>query len=65
MLDIVLTSGHTSNQFNANQQPVIKPTNVEKCSHASVTDKTSHHSAIGGINKDTMTPVYPPHYHLQ
>ncbi|CAF4315283.1 unnamed protein product, partial [Adineta steineri] len=38
--------------------------NVEKCSHGSVMDTTSHQVAIGGINKDTMTPLYSPHYHL-
>jgi hypothetical protein len=61
----LLTSGYMSDQFYANQQPVMKPTNVEKCSHGSVMDETSHSPAIGGINKDTMTPVYSPHYHLQ
>jgi hypothetical protein len=61
----LLTSGYMSNQFTANNEPVIKPTNVEKCSHGSVMDATAHQVAIGGINKDTMTPMYSPHYHLQ
>ena len=61
----LLTSGYMSNQFDGNHQPIIKPTNVEKCSHGSVMDKTSYSPAIGGINKDSMTPVYSPHYHLQ
>jgi hypothetical protein len=61
----LLTSGYMSNQFNENNEPIIKPTNVEKCSHGSVMDTTSHQAAIGGINKDTMTPMYSPHYHLQ
>ncbi|CAF0768760.1 unnamed protein product [Adineta steineri] len=60
----LLTSGYMSNQFNINNEPIIKPTNVEKCSHGSVMDTTSHQVAIGGINKDTMTPLYSPHYHL-
>jgi hypothetical protein len=61
----LLTSGYMSNQFNENDEPIIKPTNVEKCSHGSVMDTTSHQVATGGINKDTMTPIYSPHYHLQ
>ncbi len=61
----LLTSGYMSNQFNANNEPVIKPTNVEKCSHGSVMDETAHSPAVGGINKDTMTPIYSPHYQLQ
>ena len=61
----ILTSGYMSNQFDANKEPVEKPINVKKCSHGSVMDKTSHQPAVGGINKDTMTPVYSPHYHLQ
>ena len=61
----LLTSGYMSNQFNAQDEPIIKPTSVVKCSHGSVMDKTSHQEAIGGINKDTMTPVYSPHFYLQ
>ncbi|CAF1359667.1 unnamed protein product [Adineta ricciae] len=60
----LLTSGYMSNQFNGKDEPVIKPTSVVKCSHGSVMDKTSHQEAIGGINKDTMTPVYSPHFYL-
>ena len=61
----ILTSGYMSHQFDGNGQPVTKPTNVDKCSHGSVMDKTAENPAIGGINKDSMTPVYSPHYYLQ
>ncbi|UJR24642.1 hypothetical protein I4U23_006016 [Adineta vaga] len=60
----LLTSGYMSNQFNEKEEPIIKPTNVEKCSHGSIMDKTSHQVAIGGINKDTLTPMYSPHFYL-
>ena len=61
----LLTSGYVSNEYNENDEPVVKPTNVAKCSHGSVMDKSAHEPPIGGINKDTMTSVYSPHYHLQ
>jgi hypothetical protein len=61
----LLTSGYMSNQFNGKHEPIIKSTNVEKCSHGSVMDTTSDQVPIDGINKDTMTPIYSPHYHLQ
>jgi hypothetical protein len=61
----LLTSGYMANQFTATNEPVLKPKNVGKCSHGSVMDTTAHEPAIGGINKDSMTPVYSPHYHLQ
>lgn len=61
----LLTSGYVAKQKNANGEPVTKPKNVEKCSHGSILDDSAHTSPIGGINKDTMTPVYSPHYHLQ
>ena len=56
----LLTSGYVSDQ-----ETTVKPTDVEKCSHGSVMDSTAHQTPVGGINKDTMTPVYSPHYHLQ
>ncbi|CAF4895787.1 unnamed protein product, partial [Rotaria magnacalcarata] len=49
----ILTSDYMPNQLNEKEEPVLKPTNVEKCSHGSVMDKTAHPSPIGGINKDT------------
>jgi len=61
----LLTSGYSVNQHNEDNEPIIKPTNVEKCSHGSVLDTSSHLPAIGGINKDTDTLVYSPHADLQ
>ncbi|CAF0980673.1 unnamed protein product, partial [Rotaria sordida] len=60
----LLTSGYSSNQHNENNDPVTKPINVEKCSHGSVMDLTSHQPAIGGINKDTIIPIYSPRFDL-
>jgi hypothetical protein len=61
----LLTSGYSVNQHNEDNEPILKPTNVEKCSHGSVLDTSSHLPAIGGINKDTVTPIYSPHFDLQ
>lgn len=61
----LLTSGYVAEQFDENRVPVTKPNNVEKCSHGSILDASSHSKPIGGINKDTMVPTYSPHFHLQ
>jgi hypothetical protein len=61
----ILTSGYSVNQHNEDNEPITKPTDVEKCSHGSVLDTSSHLPAIGGINKDTVTPIYSPHFDLQ
>ena len=61
----LLTSGFSVNQHNEDDEPISKPTHVEKCSHGSVMDTSSHLSAVGGINKDTVTPIYSPHFDLQ
>lgn len=57
----ILTSGYVS----AKGEKSTKPVDVDKCSHGSVMDATSYLPPVGGINKDTMTPTYSPHYHLQ
>ncbi len=61
----LLTSGYSVNQRNEDGEPIEKPTNVEKCSHGSVMDTSSHLPAIGGINKDTIIAIYSPHFDLQ
>ena len=61
----LLTSGFSINQHNEDNEPIFKPIDVEKCSHGSVMDTSSHRAAIGGINKDTVTPIYSPHFDLQ
>ncbi len=61
----LLTSGYSVNQHNEDNEPIEKPTNVEKCSHGSVMDTSSHLPAIGGINKDTIIAIYSPHFDLQ
>ncbi|CAF0810147.1 unnamed protein product [Adineta ricciae] len=60
----LLTSGYSVNQHNEDNEPIFKPTNVEKCSHGSVLDTSSHLPAIGGINKDTIISIYSPHFDL-
>ena len=61
----LLTSGYSVNQHNEDNQPITKPTNVEKCSHGSVFDTSSHVPAIGGINKDSYSLIFSPHSNLQ
>jgi acetolactate synthase small subunit len=46
-------------------QPVLKPTNVLKCSHGGIIDTTSNIPALGGINKDVKTSLLSPHYYHQ
>ncbi|CAF3744029.1 unnamed protein product [Rotaria sp. Silwood1] len=60
----LLTSGYAANDMNENNEIIEKPTNVEKCSHGSVLDDSSHIPAIGGINKDSYSLVYSPHADL-
>jgi len=61
----LLTSGYSVNQHNENNDPINKPINVEKCSHGSVSDSSSHIPAIGGINKDANSLIFSPHSNLQ
>ncbi|CAF1025796.1 unnamed protein product [Rotaria sordida] len=60
----LLTSGYTANGVSGNNEVIEKPTNVEKCSHGSVLDQSSHIPAIGGINKDSYSLVFSPHFDL-
>ncbi|CAM2714590.1 unnamed protein product [Rotaria socialis] len=60
----ILTSGYYANQYNEKKEPVLKPTNVAKCSHGSIIDTTAHQTPIGGINKDSTKPEYSPHYYF-
>ncbi|XP_042873278.1 von Willebrand factor A domain-containing protein 7-like [Penaeus japonicus] len=43
---------------------IPKPTTEGKCSHGGVLDDSSSVPAEGGINKDTASPCFSPHYHL-
>ncbi|CAF2153694.1 unnamed protein product [Rotaria magnacalcarata] len=60
----ILTSGYYATDVNENNELLQKPTNVGKCSHGSVLDKSSHIPAIGGINKDSYSLVYSPHANI-
>lgn len=61
----LLTSGYAANDVNEANELLEKPTNVEKCSHGSVLDNSSHIPAVGGINKDSYSLVFSPHSNLQ
>ncbi|XP_066988302.1 uncharacterized protein [Macrobrachium rosenbergii] len=43
---------------------VPKPTTGGKCSHGGVLDDTAGEAPVGGINKDTASPCFSPHYYL-
>lgn len=60
----IFTSGYYVDQ-SEDGKPVPKPTNVLKCSHGNILDKTSDIPALGGINKDMKTSVLSPHYYNQ
>ncbi|CAF3261285.1 unnamed protein product [Rotaria sp. Silwood2] len=60
----LLTSGYTGNGLSENNEVLEKPTNVEKCSHGGVLDESSHTPAVGGINKDSYSFVFSPHFDL-
>ena len=47
----IFTSGYYVGEVE-DGQPVVKPTNVLKCSHGSIIDTTGNIPAVGGINKD-------------
>ncbi|XP_017297416.1 von Willebrand factor A domain-containing protein 7 [Kryptolebias marmoratus] len=51
----LLTTGYFSNSPS-------KPKG--KCSHGGIMDSSRHHSARGGINKDSTSPLFSPHHHL-
>uniref|UniRef100_A0A3P8UVC1 von Willebrand factor A domain containing 7 n=1 Tax=Cynoglossus semilaevis TaxID=244447 RepID=A0A3P8UVC1_CYNSE len=37
---------------------------AKKCSHGGILDSSRHQGARGGINKDSTSPLFSPHYHL-
>ena len=61
----ILTSGYAGNDVSETNELLHKPTNVDKCSHGSVLDSSSHIPAIGGINKDSYSLVFSPHSNFQ
>ncbi|CAF3667257.1 unnamed protein product [Rotaria sp. Silwood1] len=46
-------------------ESVLKPTNILKCSHGGVIDKTGNISAVGCSNKDVKIFLLSPHYYYQ
>ncbi|CAF4066824.1 unnamed protein product [Rotaria sp. Silwood1] len=58
----LFTSGYFGDQFE-DDEPVLKPTNVLKCSHGGLLDETRHQPAVGGINKDVNTIKFSPHHY--
>jgi len=53
-----LASSYLLDQHNENDDPINKPTNVEKYSHGSIFDLSSNISAVGGINKDANNFIF-------
>ena len=56
----IFTSGYYVGEVE-DDHPVPKPTNVMKCSHGGIIDKTDDLPAVGGINKDVKTSLLSPH----
>ena len=59
--DKSMTSGYYSGQKDSNSNKVIKP--AGKCSHGGPLDETRTQSATGGINKDSDSRLWSPHYY--
>ncbi|MGJ2272349.1 hypothetical protein ACR8FF_22360, partial [Salmonella enterica subsp. enterica serovar Paratyphi A] len=60
-----LTTGfYTYKEELAVDYLVPKPATGGKCSHGGVLDDTAGETPIGGINKDTASPCFSPHYYL-
>ncbi|XP_063592197.1 von Willebrand factor A domain-containing protein 7-like [Penaeus indicus] len=67
--NVVIGAGLTTGYYQyvdeaANGFLVPKPTSGGKCSHGGVLDDSSSAPAEGGINKDTASPCFSPHFHL-
>ena len=43
-------------------QDISNPANTSKCSHGGILDSNGHKATGGGINKDTATRQWSPHY---
>ncbi|XP_068237397.1 von Willebrand factor A domain-containing protein 7-like [Palaemon carinicauda] len=67
--NVILGAGLTTGYYSyedalAVDYLVPKPATGGKCSHGGVLDNTADESPIGGINKDTASPCFSPHYYL-
>lgn len=43
-------------------QDISKPMNVSKCSHGGIVDSSRYQGATGGINKESTSRIWSPHY---
>ena len=59
-----LVSGYYGGQKLQNGQDYSKPSNLGKCSHGGMFDKTANEISQGGINKDSGYYIVSPHAHL-
>jgi von Willebrand factor A domain-containing protein 7 len=59
-----LVSGYYAGQKLADGTQILKPINMNKCSHGGILDKTSLTPASGGINKDSGFYAISPHASL-
>uniref|UniRef100_A0A914ULA0 VWA7 N-terminal domain-containing protein n=1 Tax=Plectus sambesii TaxID=2011161 RepID=A0A914ULA0_9BILA len=63
--DNILANGHlTSGYFSTEAKVAPKISAYKKCSHGGGFDASVQITARGGINKDTNTFLYSPHYYL-
>lgn len=61
----LLSSGYYEYEaFGADEFIVEKPENAGKCSHGGSMDSSVNKAPSGGINKETSSPCFSPHYHL-
>ncbi|CAF1408485.1 unnamed protein product [Rotaria sp. Silwood1] len=60
----IFTSGYDVREME-DDEPVVKPKNVLKCSHGGIIDTTDNISTRGGINKDVRTNIYLPSRYRQ
>ncbi|XP_042877878.1 von Willebrand factor A domain-containing protein 7-like [Penaeus japonicus] len=67
--NVILGSGLSSGYYEYEDEigssfVIPKPTSGGKCSHGGALDTSSFQPAEGGINKDTTSPCFSPHYYL-
>uniref|UniRef100_A0A7E4VZP1 VWFA domain-containing protein n=1 Tax=Panagrellus redivivus TaxID=6233 RepID=A0A7E4VZP1_PANRE len=60
--DNLITNELTTGYYSS--EAVVAPKPAGKCSHGGGTDLTDTHAPAGGINKDSETVLFSPHYYL-
>ncbi|XP_064098435.1 von Willebrand factor A domain-containing protein 7-like [Macrobrachium nipponense] len=67
--NVVAGAGLTTGYYSYKDELAVdylvpKPATGGKCSHGGVLDDTAGEAPVGGINKDTASPCFSPHYYL-